>query len=268
MCPWSLRLWGGGLFVCPKFQFRALSLSLQHFSSSSSWEACENYQFYCEDGFLCPPAFEKFWVVVLLGWVVEEMLWDVVLFIVVVPDSKNFSLGHFPCYLYNLVVPFNVSKSSASGARVLFTCFMPRNYSTVEPLSCFFVTSSLSQYIEIVIVDIELLRRRLQGIPKKNHGNDFCIQLKSISMGPACFPTRGTTHNCMHVFLCGSCTYIYDKYVQCFGANTSVQFLWIDIHFTVFCFMDLLLKKIPWNLGCCFFSRFNTSSHEHGLIVS
>jgi hypothetical protein len=32
--------------VCPNFQFRALMFSLQHFSSSSSREAGENYQFY------------------------------------------------------------------------------------------------------------------------------------------------------------------------------------------------------------------------------
>ena len=28
----------------------------------------------------------------------------------------------------------------------------------------------------------------------------FVCMLKSISMAPACCPTRGTTHNCMHVF--------------------------------------------------------------------
>jgi hypothetical protein len=32
--------------VCPNFQLRAIPFSLQHFSSSSSREASENYQFY------------------------------------------------------------------------------------------------------------------------------------------------------------------------------------------------------------------------------
>ena len=44
--------------------------------------------------------------------------------------------------------------------------FKPNNYSTARPLSCFFVTSGLPQYIEIVATNIERSRRRLQGIPK------------------------------------------------------------------------------------------------------
>jgi hypothetical protein len=39
--------------VCPNFQFRAILFSLQHFSSSSSREACENYQFYHRMLFIC-----------------------------------------------------------------------------------------------------------------------------------------------------------------------------------------------------------------------
>jgi hypothetical protein len=90
---------------------------------------------------------------------------------------------------------------------------------------------------------------------KKSMVMSFVCMLKSISMAPAC---------------CRSCTCVYDKYVQCFGAKNSVQFLWIDIHCPIFFFffMDLLLKKFPWNLGCCFFVEFNTSSHWHGSIVS
>jgi hypothetical protein len=80
-----------------------------------------------------------------------------------------------------------------------------------------------------------------------------CI-LKSMSMAPAC---------------CISCTYVYEKYVQCFGAKNSVQFLWINIHCPIIFFlMDLLLKCFPWNLGCYLFAEFNTCSHCHGSIVS
>jgi hypothetical protein len=154
--------------VCPHFQFRALPLALQHFFSSSSREACENYQFYHEDGFLCPPAFEELWVAFLLGWVIGAMLRDVVLLAVVAADWKLFSPGPFPCYLYNSVVPCNVSRSPASGAGVLLTCFKPKNYSTAEPLSCFFVASGLPQDIEIATANIDLPRRRLQGLPKKS----------------------------------------------------------------------------------------------------
>jgi hypothetical protein len=45
--------------------------------------------------------------------------------------------------------------------------FKPNNYSTVGPLSCFFVTSGLPQDVEIVGANIDLQRRRLQGVPKK-----------------------------------------------------------------------------------------------------
>jgi hypothetical protein len=95
------------------------------------------------------------------------MLRDVVLLAVVVGDWTLFSPGPFPCYLYNSVVLCNVSRSPASGAGVLLTCFKPKNYSTAEPLSCFFVTSGLPQDIEIVAANIDLQRRRLQGVPKK-----------------------------------------------------------------------------------------------------
>jgi hypothetical protein len=66
----------------------------------------------------------------------------------------------------------------ASGAGVLFICFKPRIYSTVEPLSCFFVASGLPQDIEIGAANIDLPRRRLQGFPKKKHGNQFCMHVE------------------------------------------------------------------------------------------
>ena len=87
--------------MCPNFQLRAIPFSLQHFSSSSSREACEIYKFYREDGFLCPPTFEKFWVAFLLGCNVGAMLRDVALFVVATADWKLFSSGPFSCYLYN-----------------------------------------------------------------------------------------------------------------------------------------------------------------------
>jgi hypothetical protein len=45
--------------------------------------------------------------------------------------------------------------------------FKPKNYSIAGPLSCFFVTSGLPQDVEIVEANIDLQRRRLQGVPKK-----------------------------------------------------------------------------------------------------
>jgi hypothetical protein len=90
------------------------------------------------------------------------MLWDVVLFVVVDEDWTLFSPGNFPCCFYNLVVLCNVSRSPASGEGVLLTCFKPNNYSTTEPLSCFFVTSGLLQDVEISITNIYLQRRILK----------------------------------------------------------------------------------------------------------
>jgi hypothetical protein len=45
--------------------------------------------------------------------------------------------------------------------------FKPNNYSTVGPLSCFFVTSGLPQDVDNAEANIDLHTRRLQGVPKK-----------------------------------------------------------------------------------------------------
>jgi hypothetical protein len=57
------------------------------------------------------------------------------------------------------------------------TYFKPNNYSTVEPLSCFFVTSGLPQDVEIVTNNIDLKRIILQGVLKKND-NQFCMHVQ------------------------------------------------------------------------------------------
>jgi hypothetical protein len=54
----------------------------------------------------------------------------------------------------------------------------------VEPLSSFFVASGLPQDIEIAAANIDLLRRRLQGFPKKKHGNEFCMHVEEHLDGP------------------------------------------------------------------------------------
>jgi hypothetical protein len=93
----------------------------------------------------------------------------------------------------------------------------------MEPLSYFFVGSGIPQDIDIAAMNIYLPRRRLEGFPKKIMVINFVFMLKRISMDPAC---------------CKSCACVYGKYVQCFGANNSVQFLWIDIHYPIFFFFN------------------------------
>ena len=136
--------------------------------------------------------------------------------------------GVFSLLFVQFSCDFNASRSPLSGAGVLLTCFKPKNYSTAEPLSCFFVASDLSQDIEIGAMNIDLLRRKLQGFPKKIMVISFVCMLNNISMAHAC---------------CKSCACVYRKYVQCFGPKSSFQFLWIDIHCPVFCFYAFTIKK-------------------------
>jgi hypothetical protein len=90
----------------------------------------------------------------------------------------SFGLFHLPCNVFRLLPHGKLVRTINFTAGLLFICFKPRIYYNVEPLSCFFVTSGLSQDIEIGAPNIDSPRRRLQGFPKKKHGNQFRMHVE------------------------------------------------------------------------------------------
>jgi hypothetical protein len=167
----------------------------------------------------------------------------------------SFELFCLPCNVFHLLPHRKLVRTINFTARLLFICFKTRIYSIVEPLSCFFVASSLSPDIEIGALNIDPSRRRLQGFPKKNHGNQFCMHVEEHIDG-----------SCMLQILClclwKICSMFWPKEL---GPISMDRYTVLNI---LFFFNEFTIKNFPWSLGCCFFSEFNTSSHWHGSIVS
>jgi hypothetical protein len=90
---------------------------------------------------------------------------------------------------------------------------------------------------------------------KKKHGNRFCMHVEEHLNG-----------FCMLQILClclwQICSMFWPKELDPISKD---RYTMLNI---LFFLMDLLLKKLPWSLVCCFFFGFNTSSHWHGSIVS